>query len=173
MRPQCDSLGKETGSAGMVLGRYVTLNTANSSVRSSCGVSAEGVLANVAGPRILIIATEAWHVAVHIVNTVPPFPVTIDLVVEPNHGTSFQKYLGFPSAIKIFLIASESGLDICIWRHGHSGIDFPGFDMSGALALSAAEAEGYSLAEASLGKTGHAHLQTDGAGGGNTLGYRP
>ena len=173
MRSQCDSLGKETGSAGRVLGLYVPLNTTNSSVRSFCSVSAEGALANVVGPRIVIIAAEAWHVAVHPVNTVPPFPVTVDLVVEPNHGTSSQNYLGFPSAIKIFLGTSVSGLDPCIWRHRHCGIDFPGFYMSGALALSAAEAEGDSLAEACLGKTGNAHLQADSAGGGNALGYRP
>ena len=151
----------------------MSLSATNSSVGACCGIGAVGAQTNVSARRVLPPAVEAWYFTVHIVNIVPPFPVIVDLVVEPNIGTSSQKYLSFPSTIEIFLDDSVRGLHICLWRHRHSGVDFPGVGVSGALALSAAETESDGLAEAGLGKSRYAHLYADCVGVGNAFGYGP
>ena len=86
-------------------------------------------------------AKEAWNFIIHHWNSVPPFPVAINLIVEPNVYTSSNCKVCSPSSIKIGLDNCVSSGHISLLWYWHSCVYFPGVNVSFFLTLSSRETE--------------------------------
>ena len=108
-----------------VVGVKVSSSTTDAVVSALGLVLAEVAEAEVLALGVFLPAGEAWHVGVHHGDCVPPFPVTVDLVVEPSEGAASDGHISSPCGIEIRFNHCICGIDISLRRNRHSGRDVP------------------------------------------------
>lgn len=98
-----------------------------------CLVGAVRSLAEVLALRILVWTSEAWNTSIYWIYTIPPFPMIIDLVLEPHIYAALDSHISSPCCVKILFNHSVCRIHIGQRRHGHCSIDLPIVNMSGWL----------------------------------------
>ena len=73
----------------------------------------------------LVPAFEAWDVAVDGVNAVPPFPMIIDLVMEPNVDAAPDGNVGHPGGVEVLLDHCVGSVNVSIGWDRHLSVNLP------------------------------------------------
>ena len=113
----------------------MSLSTTNAVVLSRGFVLAKLVKAEVLAWVVSFPASEAWDISVDQGNSVPPFPVIVDLIVEPNGGASSNGNVSSPGGIEVLLDHCVSCVHILVCGNWNCGINLPGVDMSFGLGI--------------------------------------
>lgn len=111
----------------------MSLSTTNTIILALSLVSAVWSLAEILALRVLVGASKAWDTSIYWIYTIPPFPMIVDLVLEPNINTALDGHISSPSSVKILLNHSVGSIYIGKRRHRHCSIDLPIINMSGWL----------------------------------------
>ena len=116
----------------------MSCSSSNSIVSTLSSVFAEATPASIFSfLRVLIPALESWHIFIYHMDIVPPFPVVIDLVFEPDVNTSSDCHISWEGCVEIFFNYCICSIDIGEgWNWNHS-VYRPFISVSGALWLSA------------------------------------
>lgn len=105
-------------------------------VCSTWTIFAEGNITYVLARSLLLFPTlEPWDCAVNVVHWVPPLPMIVDLVLEPNIYTATDGYVCSPCAVEILLSDHVCGVDVCVSRHWNDTVDCPWVNMCHRLTL--------------------------------------
>ena len=89
----------------------------------------------------ILPASEARLWTKNAVKAIPPLPVTINLVFEPNISTASHCDVCVPSCVKVLLNHCISGIHISLSRNWHSRRHLPAVNVLSWLGLSAGETE--------------------------------
>lgn len=143
-----------------MVGVQVCSSTSDAVVLASSLVCAITALAYIKTLRILIVASKSWNVPIDIVNIVPPFPMPINLILEPDVCAPSEGNISFPWAVEVLLNYCISSVNKGLRRNRHCCVNFPGIGMSSALALGGWETKLNRFRESSASKSWDASSNT-------------
>lgn len=156
-----------------MIGVQVCSCTSDSVILASSLVCAVTALADIKTLRILIVASETWNVAIDIVDIVPPFPMTINLIFEPDVSAPSECNISFPWAVEVLFNHCISSVNKGLRRHWYCCIHFPGIGMCSALALGGWETKLNGFWESGASKSRNASCNADCWGTLDTFGDWP
>ena len=116
---------------------------------------------------------EPWYVSIDHANWMPPFPMSINLIIEPHISTTSDGHISCPFSIEIWFYHGVSSIDIGVSRYRHCAWNSPRISMCGGLTLGAWHTKSDALRETGFSKLWNWDLYTDWVLISETLGYWP
>ena len=118
-------------------------------------------------------ACEPWNISVDHSNSMPPFPMSIDLIIEPYECAPSNSHISSPLSIKVRFNDSVCSIHVGLSRDWHCTWNSPWISVCCWLTLCAWHAECDTLWKTGLSKFRNRDLHTDWVLVGETLSNWP